>query len=314
MRAEIPMEKLRHCIVVAAGQQLGHTTDVARRRPPSSERAAIIEGGFLRQSLRRARRIASPNHVLLSAREDDRSIWAGPFWFVQAANRFVSERGVPTSLSTAAAVLAVAASSPSSLVTILPGECWVARESVLMGAIESALTALRAEPDAVGTLGMSDAHAGTEEDYLIVGPGNSHMGTVILGKADRPRPAVARRLLDGGALVASGILLGQAQAFAARIRGYWPQLAQELTVIADTERSAHDERRLSACECRHIARQLMSSSYLFPATFATRAFRVRGSGWCSCKRFNESPSASALGAAAASSSFRGIGTHYPNRC
>ena len=310
----MPKPKSRWCIVVAAGEQSIQAAEGLHQRPLTSQQAAIVEGGFLRQSLQRARRIAPPTHVLLSAREEDRSIWAGPFWFVQPANRFVSERGVPISLSTAAAVLSVAARSPSCLVTILPGECWVARESVLAGAIENALNALQEEPDAVATLGMSDVHAGVDEDYLIVGPGQCQMGAVILGKADRPRAAVARRLLDGGALVASGILLGQAQAFATRIQGYWPQLARELTDIASAERAANDERLLSARECRQIARALMSSAYLFPATFATRAFRVRGSGWCSCKRFNESQPASAPGLRAGSSGFQGIGTDYPRQC
>jgi mannose-1-phosphate guanylyltransferase len=273
---------------------------------------AIVKRGFLRQASLRARRVASPANVLVSAREEDRSIWAGPLWFAQPANRFISDRGVPTSLSTAAAVLSIAARSPSCLVTILPSDFWVARESVLTDAIENALTALQRVPDTVATLGMSDTHPGTDEDYLIVGPGSSQMGAAIQAKANRPGPSAAKRLLDQGALVASGILLGHAQAFAARIHNYWPQLARVLIDTVGSDRSPEAEYRLSAGVCRHISRSVICPMRLFPPTFAMRAFRVQGSGWCSRKRLNDVQPASAFGLRASSSGRNTVRTDYPS--
>src|SRR5271156_1042092 len=236
----------RCCIVVANDERSERLTDGLHQRPLNSQQAAIIKEGFLRQASLRARRMVSPANVLVSASEEDRIVWAGPLWFTKSANRFISDRGVPTSLSTALAVLSVAARSPSCLVTILPSDFWVARESVLTEAIESVLTALRRVPDTVATLGMSDTHPGTEEDYIIVGPGSSQMGAAIQAKADRPRPPAAKQLFDEGALVASGILLGQARAFAARIHKYCPQLVRELTDIVGSVSAPEAEHSLSA--------------------------------------------------------------------
>ena len=184
-------------------------------------------------------------------------------------------------------MLSVAARSPSCLVTILPTDFWVARESVLQEAIDNALTSLQSVPGTVATLGMSDTPPETDEDYLIVGPASSHVGAAIQAKANRPRRSAARQLLKEGALVASGILLGQAQAFAARIHKYWPHLARELTDTMGSDRSPEAEHRLSADTYQHLSRLVVSSMRLSPLTFPMRAFRVQGSGWCSRKRLND---------------------------
>ena len=184
--------------------------------------------GFLRLAARRARRLSSPANVIVSAQEGDRRTWEGPFWFTRATNRFISELGTPTSLSTAAAVLSIATKDPSCPIAILPSDFWVARESVLTEAIEKAFGQLQAMPESVATLGMIDSHPGGEEDYLVVGPRHAQKGAAIQARINRPERRLAKQLISEGAMVASGILLGYAQAFAARINKYWPHLAQEL--------------------------------------------------------------------------------------
>jgi mannose-1-phosphate guanylyltransferase len=302
--------QMRCCIVVATDERSERLTDALHRGPLSSQQAAIVKRGFLRQASLRARRIASPANVLVSAREEDRNVWAGPLWFTQPANRFIADRGVPTSLATSAAVLSLAARSPCCLVTILPSDFWVARESVLADAIDNVITALQGVPGTVATLGMSDSHSGTDEDYLIVGPISSHMGAAIQAKANRPAPSVAKRLLDEGALVASGILVGHAQAFAARIHKYWPQLARELTDMAGSGRSPEAAHRLSADVYQHISRSVLCSMRLFPPTFAMRAFRVQGSGWCSRKPLHDVHSTSAFGLRPDSRGLSSVRTEY----
>ena len=130
------------------------------------------------------------------------------------------------------------------------------------------------------------------------------MGAAIQAKANQPSPFVAKRLVQEGALVASGILLGHAQAFAARVHKYWPQLAQELTHTLESDRSSEEEHRLSAGVFQHVSRSICSMR-LFPPTFAMRAFRVQGSGWCSRTRLNDLQTASAF---ASRAGFRGANT------
>jgi len=308
MKVKVSASQARCCIVVANDERSERLADGTL----NSQQAAIVKRGFLRQASLRARRIASPANVLVSAREEDRGVWASPFWFTQAANRFISDRGVPTSISTAAAVLSVAARSPSCLVTILPSDFWVAREAVLADAIDKALTSLQQIPGTVATLGMSDTHPGTDEDYLIVGPACSQTGAAIQAKANRPDPATARQLSREGALVASGILLGHAQAFAARIHKYWSHLARELADAVHSDHSPEVEHRLPADAYRHISRSVMSSMRLSPPAFPMRAFRVHGSGWCSRKRMSDAHSASAPDLHESSYGLNFLRSEYPS--
>lgn len=312
MKADMSISQPRRCIVVSTDERSERLTDGAHQPPLNPQQAAAVKKGFLRQASLRARRVASPAHVLVSAREEDRSVWMGPLWFTQPANRFISDRGVPTSLSTAAALLSVAATSPSCLVTVLPDDFWVARESVLSDAIESVLSVLQRVPDTVATLGMSDTHPGTEEDYLIVGRGSAQMGTVILARANRPAPSVAKQLSEEGALVASGILLGQARAFAARINKYWPQLERTLTECVGSAAFPGAEYRLASDAYRRISRSVIASMRLFPPTFAMRAFRVRGSGWCSRKRLDDVQPASGFARRPSCAGLNPARTDYPS--
>jgi mannose-1-phosphate guanylyltransferase len=283
VKVQVSTSQARCCIVIADEERSERLTGNLRPYALNSQRSAAVKIGFLRQAALRARRLASPGNVLVSAREEDRSVWAGPLWFTRPANRFISDLGVPMSFSTVAAVLSVAARFPYCLVTILPSDFWVANESLFMESIEKVLTALQRVPGTVATLGMSDPHPGIAEDYLVVGPESSQTGAAIQAKAHRPAPAIATQLLKEGALVASGILLGRAQAFAERVLKYWPQLARELTSTQESDCFPEAEHRLSVHAYRHISRLAMSSIRLSPPAFPMRAFRVHGSGWCSRK-------------------------------
>ena len=241
--------------------------------------------GFLRLAARRAKKLSSPANVIVSAQEGDRRTWEGPFWFTRATNRFISEQGTPISLSTAAAVLSIATRDPSCPIAILPSDFWVSRESVLTEAIEKAFGQLQAMPESVATLGMIDSHPGAEEDYLVVGPRDAQKGAAIQARINRPERRLAKQLIREGAMVASGILLGYAQAFAARINKYWPHLAQELIHTLEKDPAAEVERKFSAFAYRQVPRLAMHAVRLSPPTFPARAFPVQGSGWCS-RQFN----------------------------
>lgn len=138
-------------------------------------------------------------------------------------------------------------------------------------------------PETIATLGIVDTHAEIDEDYLIVGPNNPQKGAVIQARVNRPEPRMAKQLISEGAMVASGILLGYAHAFAARITKYWPHPGQELTDTVEYNCFPEGECRLIADTYRHIPRSVVNSMRLSPPAFPMRAFRVQGSGWCSRK-------------------------------
>jgi|SRR5580692_4945376 mannose-1-phosphate guanylyltransferase len=283
MSAQQSVASKRCCIVVANDERSERLSGSLDQYALSTRPAAAVTMGFLRLAARRARKLASPANVLVCAQEADRRTWEGPFWFTRHANRFISDRDTPISLSTAGALLSIATKDPSCLIAVLPSEFWVARESVLIEAIEKSFSQMHLMPESVATLGMIDSHHAGHEDYLVVGPNNVQKGAVIQARVNRPETRLAKQLTTEGAMVASGILLGYAQAFAARINKYWPHLARELIRTVESDCLPGAERKFSTDSFQQIPRSVMNSIRLSPPTFPMRAFRVQGSGWCSRK-------------------------------
>jgi len=273
----------RYCVVIASEERSDRVSTILRPFAPNARQAGVVKTPLLRQSSIRARHLASPANVVVSAQAADRSVWERPFWFTRPSNRFVADTGAPTALATAAALLSIASHAPSCLIAVMPSNFWVARESVLTEAIDKVCGVLRIMPDTIATLGIVDTHMEIDEDYLVVGPNNPQKGAVIQARVNRPDPRITRQLTNEGAMIASGILLGYAQAFAARFCKYWPHLAQVLSDSLQLRSNPEVENRLVTDTYRDIPRSVIHSIRLSPPTFPMRAFRVQGSGWCRWK-------------------------------
>jgi len=99
---------------------------------------------------------------------------------------FVSEFPGWSSLTTAAAVLSIAARAPDALVTILPARCYVADEWTLTVALHRALSERTFPVDSIVTLGMIGVDTDVDENYLLLGA--SMGGQPLKCRASRDGP------------------------------------------------------------------------------------------------------------------------------
>src|SRR5882762_2989567 len=200
---------------------------------------------MLQKALHRARRIAAATRILVTAAEVHRSHWQSALWFMPTEHRFLSESPGWSSLTTAAAVLSIAARMPSASVTILPARCYVADEWTLTVALHAALSKLPFVADGVVTLGMAGAGSEVDEDYLMVD--NQADGRAIVPvslTARRPIDWVAHHLVGRVALVASGVYVGHADVLAELLYKYWPKLTHQLLRQVARSFAAGVENRL----------------------------------------------------------------------
>jgi mannose-1-phosphate guanylyltransferase len=258
-------------------------TRIAARRAPVQYTRLGESATLLQTALRRAQRIATVSRVVVTALEENREYWEPPTWFIPPVNKFVGVNRAASLLMTTAALLAIAAKHPSSVVTILRARCLVERESILSAALVQAVALLPLVDEGVITLGMLDIHDGVDEDYLVGCRAKAGPGFAIQGYARRPIPWIARHLKQQGAMVASDILVGYAGAFAAHISKQWPGLTRQLTNIVVAAAAANVE-----CEVPMDFERGMPSSVLrllrwTAPTFAQRAFRVHRCGWSGLK-------------------------------
>jgi len=176
---------------------------------------------LLQTALCRARLIAPAARIMVTVAEPQRGRWRDILWYVRPENRFISDGPGWSAQSSVAAVLAVATSSPSSPVAILPATCYVTDERALIAGLRRAVAALPAIPDRVITLGITGADTEVDEDYLVPASQDGRAAIAIAATARRPVPWVARHLLERGALVASGIYVGYASVLGSLLKAHW---------------------------------------------------------------------------------------------
>jgi hypothetical protein len=141
---------------------------------------------LLQTALHRARRIAAAAQIAVTVREENRARWESAPWYLRPDRHFVSDTRLTSSLTTAAALLSIAADSAKNVVTILPARCYVANEWILASALDQLCRMLPAIPEGVGTLGMIDIDDAVDEDYLVPREGESGGGLAVMGMARRP--------------------------------------------------------------------------------------------------------------------------------
>ena len=233
---------------------------------------------MLQRALYRAQTLAPRGQIVVTVREENRARWERALWFIRPERCFISDSRIASSLTTAAALLSIAANSISHEVTILPARCYVTDEWVLSEALSRLRAMLPRVPEGVGTLGMIDADSGIDENYLVPCAGNWGVGTLVQAIARQPTDWVARHLREQGAMVSSGILMGYAGRLAAHIWRHRPSLTKTLANLVCT--ATGSEHRLSADRCRDVPRgDWQQPLRWWPPTLPQRAFPVYRSGW-----------------------------------
>jgi mannose-1-phosphate guanylyltransferase len=274
------MTRSRWCIVVAdtAGPDWLAYDSHAQRAP--IQYCGLGEPTtMLQKALHRAGRISHATRVLVTAAETDRPHWQPALWFTRPGHRFISEFAGWSSLTTASAVLSIAARAPTALVTILPARCFAADESTLTSALHRAQSEWTYLRDGIVTLGMVGAATDVDENYLLLNAPNMWPTIPVSGTVRRPRECVARRLTQQGALVASDIYVGYASTLALRLYKYWPKVTHTLLDHVSNSITLGVETRIPQSLMREALHAAPRVSWDRPPWIPLRALRVAHCGW-----------------------------------
>jgi mannose-1-phosphate guanylyltransferase len=277
------MTAARWCIVVAdaAGPEWPLSDDLNAPRAPVQFCGLGEPTTMLQKALHRAGRIANAARVMVTADERNRSHWQPALWFMRAEHRFVSESPGWSLLTTAAAVLSIAARAPSALITILPARSYVADEWTLTVALHRVLSNRSLLSDGIVTLGMLGAKPGIDEDYLVLSAPDGRPTVAVSGTVHRPAELVARELLRRGAVVASGIYVAYARALVALLYRYWPMLIRGILRHLAHPFVAGAENIIPPGLARQELRTASRPFWDRPPWMPVRAMRVAPCGWSS---------------------------------
>jgi mannose-1-phosphate guanylyltransferase len=277
------MTAARWCIVVAdaAGPKWPLSDDINAPRAPVQYCGLGEPTTMLQKALHRAGRISHAARVMVTADERNRSHWQPALWFMRAEHRFVSESPGWSLLTTAAAVLSIAARAPSALITILPARSYVADEWTLTVALHRVLSNRSFLSDGIVTLGMVGAQPGVDEDYLVLSAPDGRPTAAVSGTAQRPAEWVARDLVRRGAVVASGIYVAYARALVALLYRYWPMLTRKILRLVSHSLASGAENNIPSSLAREELRVASRPFWDRPPWMPVRATRVAPCGWSS---------------------------------
>jgi hypothetical protein len=227
--------------------------------------------------------IASVSRVLVTALPEHRARWEPYTWFVRPSMRFINEGNAASRIALAAAILSVADRSPSNVLAIIPARSHVVHEFILRDALKQMVARLPEVPEGVASLGMIDMDDSVDEDYLVLQRSSGGQGLNVSGIARRPTAWVARHLRRQGAVVASGILVGYAGAFAAHLSKHWPGVTAKLTRLSQGATEAKQECIVPSTVGLGVPSTVRHCLRWDPPLFKQRVFTVSQCGWSGLK-------------------------------
>jgi mannose-1-phosphate guanylyltransferase len=276
-----PLIRPRWCIVVAdaAGPEWLLPDDSPAQWAPVQYCGLGEPTTMLQKALHRAGRLAHARRVVVTIAEAHRSRWQQALWFTRPEHRYVSEFPGWSSVTTAAALLSIAARAPDALVTILPARCYVADEWTLTIALHRAMSERTFLEDGIVTLGMVGADTDVDENYLLPGASNGRPTVAVRGIAQRPVECVARQLVRRGALVASDIYIGYASRLALQLSKYWTAVTHKLLEHLTNSTTPGTENRIPLSLAREVLRVAPRRSWDRPPWIPLHTLRVAHCGW-----------------------------------
>jgi mannose-1-phosphate guanylyltransferase len=234
---------------------------------------------MLQKALHRAVRISHPARVMVTAAEAHRLHWQRALWFMRAEHRFLSESPGGSLLTTAAAVLSIAARTPTALITILPARCYVADEWTLTLALHRALSERRFLSVGILTLGI--VGLGVDEDYLVLRAPDDRPTVAVAYTAQRPMEWVARDIVRRGAVVATGIYIASASTLASLFYKYWPVLTHRILRHLKQSHVPGVENPIAPAVAQEALRAASRPFWDRSPWLTLRALRVAHCGWSS---------------------------------
>jgi mannose-1-phosphate guanylyltransferase len=281
MSSARPETRSRWCIVVAdaAGPEWPVSEDINAQTAPVQYCGLGGPTTMLQKALHRAVRISHPARVMVTAAEAHRLHWQRALWFMRAEHRFVSESPGGSLLTTVAAVLSIAARTPTALITILPARCYVADEWTLTLALHRALSERRFLSVGILTLGI--VGFGVDEDYLVLTAPGDRPTAAVAYTAQRPMEWLARDIVRRGAVVATGIYIASASTLASLFYKYWPTLTHKILRHLKQSRVRGVENRIAPAVVQEALRAASRPFWDRSPWLTLRALRVAHCGWSS---------------------------------
>jgi mannose-1-phosphate guanylyltransferase len=201
-------------IVLAGGEGSrlhGLTTDASGVTVPKQFCSLMGGQSLLVATVQRATSVVEPDHICVVVAAQHRRWWEPMCSKMPRSNVIVQPRNRGTGNGVLLPLLHILARDPGALIVLLPSDHYVRDEPALASTLQLAVGALEDHPDQLLLLGMHPDDADPDLGYIMpghnIGPNISRVDRFV----EKPSAAVARQLVDQGALWNALILVTRAR-------------------------------------------------------------------------------------------------------
>ena len=193
-----------------------------------------LQGGcsLLHDALKRAESVASPERICAVVSQQHRRWWGPGLSAVPKGNIIVQPRNCGTANGVLLPLLYIMMRDPEARVFVLPSDHHVREEQVLATSLQRAAQELSRRHDQILLLGFLPEELDPDLGYIVPGRMDGAVSTVnrFVEKPDR---ALARILVDAGALWNAFIVAGRARALLQLFVQRFPQVVIDMQRVVD---------------------------------------------------------------------------------
>ncbi len=188
-----------------------------------------LQGGpsLLEEALRRAARVTDGGHISLIVADQHRRWWQ-PTQPWPAHQLIVQPRNRGTANGVLLQLLQIMRVDHDANVMLLPSDHYIADEHILIGAMRSAFTTLRAAPGQIVLLGMEPGFPDPELGYITPGRNCAQGSFAVADFVEKPSAQKARELIASGALWSTFILAARATSLLELFERHYPQVVSAM--------------------------------------------------------------------------------------
>ncbi|HUN26505.1 MAG TPA: sugar phosphate nucleotidyltransferase [Steroidobacteraceae bacterium] len=244
------MDLEKHWAVILAagdGRRLrGLTTTPAGISVPKQFCALDRGPSLLEEAVERARRVAAPERACAVVAERHECWWALQLQGLAAQNILVQPENRGTANGILLALLWILRGDPLARVVLLPADHHVHDEETLARALREAASRARPGWAEIVLLGIEPREVDSELGYIVPGNGSPGHHRSVERFVEKPAPALARALIERGALWNAFIMAADAQALLRLYERRYPDVVSAMrSLIAHTGQGAPSAHALA---------------------------------------------------------------------
>jgi mannose-1-phosphate guanylyltransferase len=245
------------------GRRLVELTTTGKGLAVPKQFCSLRRGASLLQSaLERAAAITSSERICAVVAADHRKWWSAQLESLPTDNIFVQPRNRGTANGILFPLLKILQRDPDARILLLPSDHHVRDEETLSESISVAATRSRSPSPEIVLMGLRPRNPDPELGYIVPGPDRGGGYREVEQFIERPLPAIARQLIDRGALWNAFIIAADAPALLKLFERRSPDIVDALSEIisAPTDHLSRERRLFELYEAlptRDFSRQIL---------------------------------------------------------